>query len=247
MNIVLVARREDRLRTIATGLERDFRVKTRVIPMDLSKPGVAPLLKERLRTEGIEPDVLINNAGFGIKGDFLAVGWERQQEMLNLTLMNLTHLTHVFLPDMVKRGSGYVLLVSSIGAYQPTPGYATYAAAKSYVLNFGEALNWELRHSNVSVTVLSPGGTRTEFFEVAGQKDVTMVGLMQMSSRKVAEIGIRGLFARRPNVLPGWRNWWMAFATRFFPRRFLAFMADWLMQAPEESGTKQGYRITGPK
>ncbi len=247
MNVVLVARREERLKELVRDLERQYRVKGYPMALDLSRPDSPGLLRERLKLAGIRPEVLINNAGFGIKGDFVQVGWERQREMLDLNLMNLTHLTHLFLQDMVAHGSGYVLLVSSIGAYQPTPGYATYAAAKSYVLNFGEALNWELRKSGVSVTVLSPGGTRTEFFEVAGQKDVALVGAMTMSSRRVAELGIRGMFARKSNVLPGWRNWLMAFSTRFAPRRLLAMIADWLMRTSEETGAVTGGAAPGAK
>ncbi len=233
MNVAVVARREDRLTELVAEIEKTSRVKGKVVALDLSRTGSAVTLYDRLKADRIEPEVVINNAGFGVKGDFVETSWERQEQMLNLNLMNLTHLTRLFLPDMLKRNSGYMLQVASIGAYQPTPGYATYAAAKSYVLSFGEAVNWELRNTNVSVSVLSPGGTRTEFFDVAGQKGGFLVRLTTMSSRRVAELGIRGMLRRQPNVLPGWRNWLTAFSTRFVPRRLLTVIAGWVMQNPD--------------
>lgn len=230
MNVAVVARREDRLNEVASAIANKHGVKTKVIALDLSKPGAAPALKEKLKADGIETEVLVNNAGFGIKGDFAKTPWPKLEEMLNLNLSNLTHLTHAFLEEMIPRRSGRILLVSSIGAYQPTPGYAAYAATKSYVLNFGEALSWELRDTGVTCTVLSPGGTRTEFFEVAGQEENLLVGLVTMSSARVAELGLKGMFRGVPNVLPGWRNWWTAFSTRFVPRRLLTILADLIMR-----------------
>lgn len=242
MNVALVARREDRLRELAHEIETGHKVYARVIPLDLGRLEAPVALCSRLKEEGIQPEVFINNAGFGIKGDFVAVPWERQEQMLNLNLVNLTHLTRLLLPEMLQRGSGYILQVSSIGAYQPTPTYATYAAAKSYVLNFGEAVNWELKGSGVSVSVLSPGGTLTEFMDVAGQKPGFMVRLVSMTSRRVAEIGINGMLRRQSNILPGWRNWLTAFTTRLVPRWLLMFMADWIMydrDAPSARAGKQ--------
>ena len=120
--LVLVARREDRLKQLAAELAG---TETRVVALDLRAPDAATSLYERLRTEGIAVDVLVNNAGFGLYGPFLASEWDRQRDMLELDVVALTHLTHVFVRDMAERGAGWVLLVSSIGAVQPTPTYAT--------------------------------------------------------------------------------------------------------------------------
>jgi short-subunit dehydrogenase len=175
-------------------------------------------------------DVLINNAGFGIYGPFTEISWEREQEMLLLDVVTLVHLTKLFVRDMVARNSGYVLQLSSIGAYQPSPTYATYSAAKAFVLSFGEALNYELRNTNVKVCVLSPGVTETEFLTVAGQRRTLYQRLSMMQSRPVAEIGIDAMLRGRPSKVAGVMNAVTAWSLRFVPRRLQAAMASAAMQ-----------------
>ena len=138
-------------------------------------------------------------------------------------------MTKLFLQDMLARSSGYILQVSSIGAYQPTPTYATYSAAKAYVLSMGDALNYELRRSGVSVTVISPGVTATEFLKVAGQSPSLYQRLMMMDSPTVARIGIDSMLRRHPSVVPGLLNSLAAFSTRFLPRRMQAALANLFM------------------
>src|SRR5512134_3252055 len=159
MHLVLVARREERLRALAEELERAHGVRTRVIAADLAKPDAPRALHERLRGEGVAVDVLVNNAGFGVYGAFLDVPWEREREMIELDVVALLHLTKLFARDMRERGFGRVLEVASIGAFQPSPTYAAYSAAKAFVQSFGEALACELRGSGVTVTTISPGVT----------------------------------------------------------------------------------------
>ena len=173
--------------------------------------------------------MLVNNAGFGIYGEFASVPWEREKAMLDIDIITLTHMTKLFMQDMLKRGSGYILQVASIGAYQPSPTYATYSAAKAYVLMMGEALNYELRHSGVSVTVISPGVTATEFLKVAGQSPSLYQRMMMMDSSSVARIGIESMLRRRPSVVPGVMNNVAAFTTRFMPRRMQAAAANLFM------------------
>ncbi|MEW6777183.1 MAG: SDR family oxidoreductase [Bdellovibrionota bacterium] len=233
MNIIPVARREDRLQKLAGELREKHKVDAKVLALDLGKSGAPQELYDKVKGLGVSPEILINNAGFGIKANFADTSWERTEQLLNLNLVNLTHLTKLFLTDMLKRDSGYILEVASIGAYQPTPTYATYAAAKSYVLNFGEALNYELKNTGVGVSVLTPGGTLTEFMQVAGQEGGALVKLTSMTSRSVAEIAVRGLLRRKPNILPGFRNWFTAFLTRFTPRRMTVFLAEWVLRDPK--------------
>jgi short-subunit dehydrogenase len=227
--LVLVARREDPLRALAADIEKDHGVSAQFIALDLAVPNAPQALYDQLQQRGIQVDVLVNNAGFGIYGEFASVPWEREKAMLDIDIITLTHMTKLFMQDMLKRGSGYILQVASIGAYQPSPTYATYSAAKAYVLMMGEALNYELRHSGVSVTVISPGVTATEFLKVAGQSPSLYQRMMMMDSSSVARIGIESMLRRRPSVVPGVMNNVAAFTTRFMPRRMQAAAANLFM------------------
>ena len=226
---MLVARREGQLRAVAAEIEQEYAVPAQSIVLDLSVPEAPQVLYDRLKKRGTHVDVLVNNAGFGIYGDFASVPWEREKAMLDIDIITLTHMTKVFMQDMLKRGSGYILQVASIGAYQPSPTYATYSAAKAYVLMMGEALNYELRNSGVSVTVISPGVTATEFLKVAGQSPSLYQRMMMMDSTSVARIGIDSMLRRRPSVVPGLMNNLAAFITRFMPRRMQAAAANLFM------------------
>ncbi len=229
--VVLVARREDRLRKLAGELEGRHGVRTHVVPLDLAASGAARALYEQVQSAGIAVDLLVNNAGFGLFGPFFELSAERQTEMLELDVVSLTELTRLFGADMVARNFGYILLLSSIGAYQPSPGYAAYSAAKSYVLNFGEALSYELRRTNVKVSVLSPGITKTEFLEVSGQEPTLYQRLAMMPSRKVAEIGLRALLRGKPSTVPGLANALTVQSLRLVPRRTAAALANLLMSS----------------
>jgi uncharacterized protein len=229
-NLILVARREELLRSLAADLEREYAVDVRVIPLDLTAPCAPEQLVARLRAEGAAVDILVNNAGFGLFGAHMDIPWEQEKSMLELDVIVLASLTKLFLRDMLARNRGYVLLVSSIAAYQPTPTYASYAGAKAYVLNMGEALNYELRRTGVGVTVISPGVTSTEFFKVAGQSQLTLYQrLTMMKSRDVARIGIESMIRRKPSVVPGGFNAFIAFGTRLVSRRVQAAIGNLLM------------------
>lgn len=224
-NVVLVARREDRLHALADTLRQTHGVQTHVIAMSLSQLGAPQELYDRVRALGLSIDVLINNAAFGVHAPFASVPWERQQELLMLDVVALVHLTKLYLRDMLARDAGYILQVSSIAGYQSTPSYSTYAAAKSFVLRFGEALNYELRHSNVKVSVLSPGATETEFLAVAGQRRTPFLRLSIMGSRPVAEIGIDAMLRGQPSKVAGLLNAVNTWCLRFVPRRLQAALA----------------------
>ena len=134
-------------------------------------------------------------------------------------------MTKLFARDMVARSLGFILLVSSIGAYQPTPTYASYSAAKTYVLYFGEALSYELRGTGVSCTVLSPGVTATDFLRVSGQQATLYQRLVMMSSADVTRIGVDSMLKRRSSVVPGLINVLTAWSSRLMPRRLAAAIA----------------------
>lgn len=227
---VLVARREERLRALAEELQRDHRISTAVIPLDLATPDARAQLHREISQRGHPIDVLVNNAGVGSHGDFLTCPWERDLMMLQLDVVALVHLTKLIARDMVERGFGRILHVASLAAYQPVPSYAVYGAAKSFVLNFGEALNHELRGSGVTCTVLSPGVTHTEFQQTAGHDYTSFMRRFGMQSPQVARIGIKAMLQRRSSVVAGWPNALLAWSVRFTPRRLATATADYFMR-----------------
>jgi len=229
MHLVLVARREERLRALAEELARAHGVRTRIVAADLAQADAPRALHERLRGEGVAVDVHVNNAGFGVYGAFLDVPWEREREMIEVDVVALLHLTKLFARDMRERGFGRILEVASIGAFQPSPTYAAYSAAKAFVQSFGEALACELRGSGVTVTVVSPGVTETEFFSVAGQQRSLFQRLTVMPSAKVARIGVRAMERGRPLVVPGFANALTAWSMRLLPRRWQTSLAKTAM------------------
>lgn len=233
-NLVLVARREDRLRDLARELEAEHGCETRVVPADLGEREAPERIHRLLREEGSAIDVLVNNAGFGLYGAFTEIPWDREEQMLLVDVVALVHMTKLFVRDMVERNFGYVLQVASIGAYQPTPTYACYGAAKAFVLSFGEALAYELRRTRVRVTVISPGVTRTEFLQVAGQKPTLYQRLSMMESPAVARAGVRAMLRGRPSVIPGLINALPVWSLRLMPRRTAAALASLLMNAGGE-------------
>lgn len=217
-HLVLVARRTEPMEALAAELRRVHGVDVRVVGMDLGHAGVGAALRDRLAADGIEVDTLVNNAGYGLFGDFLEQPLNKTLDMLQLNMLSLTELTHAFGRDMARRGRGRILLVASIGGYQATPTYAAYAASKSYVLLFGEALHEELRTRGVTVTVLSPGITATEFLKVSGQRATLYQRLVMMRSRPVVRIGLRALARGRASVVPGLLNAVTAWSNRLMPR-----------------------------
>lgn len=227
--LVLVARREDLLRSLQQEVSGRHGVEAEVVAMDLSAPDAPQALYDRLKASGQAVDVLVNNAGFGLYGRFTEIPWERERNMLELDVVALVHLTKLFVRDMVSRDFGFIMNVASIGAYQPSPLYASYSAAKSFVLNFTEALSYELRGTGVRATALSPGITATEFLKVSGQQATLYQRLMMMKSPDVARIGIDSMVRGKPSVVPGWLNACSAWSNRLIPRRLSAAVAYRLM------------------
>ena len=228
-NLVLVARRKDRLEALAQRLEKELGIRTRTVPADLAQPEARVALAADLAGAGIDVDVLVNNAGFGVYGPFAEAEWEREDQMLQLNVVALTHLTKLFVRGMVERNRGWIMQVASIGAYQASPMYGAYSATKAYVLSFGEALAYELRATNVKVSVLSPGVTKTEFLEVSGQTPNFYQRMSMATSRAVAEAGVRAMLRGKPSHVPGFLNQLPIFLLRFTPRRIQAATANLLM------------------
>ena len=218
-NLVLAARRTEPMKRLAERLQQKHRVDVVVEGLDLSLPGAGSDLKSRLDARGIAVDVLVNNAGIGLFGNFVDQSLQTTLGMLQLNMLSLTELTHLFAKEMVQRRTGHILLIASLLGYQSTPGYAAYAATKAYVLLFGEALHAELEPYGVAVTVLCPGATATSFAEVAGQKDTLALRMLTMKPEPVAKAGIMAMLKRRSSVVPGIMNKLVVFSNRLAPRQ----------------------------
>lgn len=228
-HLVLAARSEAPMLALAAELSAAHALQVHVETIDLAEPGAASQLKARLDAVGIAVDVLVNNAGFGLYGEFVTQSPQRLQEMLQLNVMALTELSHAFGREMAQRGRGQILLVSSIGGYQATPTYAAYSASKAYVLLLGEALNAELKPHGVNVAVLAPGITATQFLAVAGQRATLYQRLMLMQPAPVVAAGLRALSRGQASVLPGLGNKLTVFSNRLTPRWLQRWSAARLM------------------
>jgi short-subunit dehydrogenase len=220
-DLALTARNEEALRTLAAEAGR----KTRIIPADLSRAKAPEEIF--LAVQDILPDIeiLINNAGFGLRGFFDQLDTAQQMEMLQVNVAALTHLTRLFLPSMIARGNCRILNVASIAAFQPGPLAAVYYATKSYVLSLSEALHNELKDRGVTVTALCPGPTDTEFQKRAGLSDTKLFQAGVMDAKTVAKIGFDAMMAGKSSVIAGGKNALLAFSTRFAPRQVTAAIA----------------------
>jgi short-subunit dehydrogenase len=166
-NLVLVARRRQRLEALAQQLG-GAGVRAEVLTCDLTEPDETRAIPSRVAELGLEVDVLVNNAGFGINGPFVERGLESQVGQIRVNCEALVTLTHLFLPPMLERASGAVVNVASVAGLQPLPGEAVYSASKAFALNFSEALHVEMDGTGVTVTAVSPGPVPTEWQEIAG-------------------------------------------------------------------------------
>src|SRR5271156_4950090 len=164
MNVILVARSEDKLQALASELKN---IKATVIPLDLTLPDAAPTLKKKVAELGLQVDLLINNAGFGTFGPFEEIDPKLEQQEIQLNVMALVDLTHAFIPAMLERGEGAIINLASVAAHQPVPYMSVYAATKAFVLSFSEALWAEYKDRGIRVLSLNPGATKTEFHSVA--------------------------------------------------------------------------------
>lgn len=225
-DLVLIARNRDNLEAAAGQLEGKFDVKAHVFAADLARPDAPERIFDFLHNEEIQIDVLVNNAGLGIMGEFADTELARELKMIQVNIAALTHLTKLFLPGMIKRRSGRVLNVASTAAFQPGPLMAVYYATKAYVLSFSQALSEELRNSGVTVTVLCPGPTQTDFFEGAKMTNSRLLTTFGMAdAADVAKYGFDAMMHNKRVAIPGFRNKIIAQANRLAPRALSAKLA----------------------
>jgi len=219
-NIVVVARSQDRLEKLKTEIENKHGTKVIVLVKDLSKPDAPQEIFSELEKKNINVDVLVNNAGFPVYGMFAETNLKEELDMIQVNITSLTHFTKLFMKKMVENKSGWILNVASIGGFSPMPLFSVYAATKSYVLSFSEAIANELQGTGVSVTCLCPGATDTRFYERGNAGEAKFAQTMKMmDAAKVASIGYTALKKRRTMVVAGLANSLSMFGLRLLPRK----------------------------
>ena len=232
--IILVARRKERLEELKAALIAAHKVDVVILDHDLAQPGAAQSLYDKVQAQHLPVAILVNNAGVGMAGKFMEMDMARIEKMFALNMTALTHLTQLFGRAMVAQGHGYILQVASAAAFLPTPHVSAYAATKSYVLAFSEALRFELLGTGVSVTTLYPGITTTEFNEHAEAKTPGAMALSILSARQVADIAVRAMFKRKRAIIPGIINKLNAFFSAVLHRGLVIFAAGTMMKKANE-------------
>jgi short-subunit dehydrogenase len=229
-DLVLVARRRDKLDGLARELEAKHGTRVTVIAEDLTQPEAPERIAKQLTEGAIAIEFLVNNAGLGLTGRFVESDIARELGMLALNVTSLVHLTRLLLPAMIERKSGRILNVGSTAGFVPGPFMAGYYASKAYVNSFTEALAYELRGTGVTATVACPGPTATEFAAVAGIEKSKLFGGGAMTSAEVAEQSYRSMLRGRPLVVTGFKNKLNMFSLRFAPRGIAVSLAGSLNQ-----------------
>ncbi len=230
-NVVLVARRVERLEALAKEIKDAYGVEAKALAFDLGEPNAAQSLFDQTEGAGLEVDVLVNNAGFGAYDEFVNVDWDRYAAMIQLNIVALTQASRVWLPKMIARRHGYLMNIASVGAYTPCPTFGVYAATKAYVRNLTEAIGFELKGTGVNAICVSPGGTRTEFVDAAGQSVKKTGEMAMMGADECAKIAVRKMLAGRRNVITGFMNALSMFIMRFLPRPLITWIAYQGMKA----------------
>lgn len=222
-NLVLIARSGEKLAQIAKDLKQKYSIAVKVITKDLSNTTSSEEIFQELQQENITVDILVNNAGFATYGLFNETNLNIELQMMQVNVVSLTHLTKLFLKDMVKQGYGRILNVASTAAFQPGPLMAVYFATKAYVLSFTEAIANELEGTGVTVTALCPGPTESGFQKRAAMEDSKLVnGQKIMDSETVAKIGYAALMKSKTVVITGIKNKILAASVKFCTRKMVA-------------------------
>jgi short-subunit dehydrogenase len=230
-NLLLVARRQERLAELAVELERGNDVSVKTIALDLAAPDAGERLMAEVATRGLTFETLINNAGVGARGGFAGIGLDEQKRMIALNCTALMELCHRVLPGMIERGRGGILNVASTASFQPGPWMAVYYATKAFVLSFSEALHEEVRAHGIKVAALCPGPTRTEFADVAGMGDSALFKRFASSSDAVVRDGLAALEHNQAVKISGALNAIMAESIRFTPRTLARRIAGGMQRA----------------
>jgi len=237
--LVLAARRHERLEALSDEIQGKHGVPVEVMALDLEDRDAPQDLAEMLRDQGIKAHTLVNNAGFGLRGDFATLPFERQMAMIDLNVSALTALCRLLLPGMLERGRGGILNMASTAAFQAGHHMAVYYATKAYVLSLSEALHEEARPHGVTVTALCPGSTESEFSATADVEYSRPLRPSIMSAAEVARIGVDGYEAGRAIVIPGSANWLGTLGAKFLPRDIVRKIAGRLQRGEVTKPTEE--------
>lgn len=234
-NLVLVARNREALHKIADDLANQYAISAWTLSKDLANPTSPREIFEELEKQSVKVDYLVNNAGFGLQGLFWELDTHSQQEMIQVNVSALTHLTRLVLPGMILRKTGGILNVASTAAFQPGPLMAVYYASKAYVLSFTEALSNELRGTGVIATVLCPGPTKTGFQRRARMGNARLFRRGVMDAEQVALAGYKGFMKGKRAVVPGLTNRLLESTVRIVPKGMLLRMVKRLNESRENT------------
>jgi len=224
-NLILVARSIDTLEAAAGKIEGKYGVTATTLPFDLADPESPRKLFDAVNGDGVHVDFLVNNAGFGLGGEFADTDLEKELDMIQVNVTAVVHLTKLFLPAMVKRKEGRIMNVASTAAFQPGPLASIYYSTKAFVLSFSEAIAEELRNTGVSVTALCPGPTETNFAERSGTGNTRLFTQSAVASaEEVARYGYDAMMRGQRVAIPGMGNKFLMQAERLVPRRIVTMI-----------------------
>ena len=226
--LILVARRVERLESIKQQILAKSDTEIHVISMDLSELQSAEMLFNQVENIGLKVDVLVNNAGFGLNASFNEMDMEREEQMLILNIITLTKLSRFFGRKMIERKTGHIINISSAAAFQPVPGFSSYAASKAYVLNFSEAIEYELKPLGVNVSTICPGATQSEFASVA--KANGKIFSKAPSAAELAKFTYQAFRKKKGTVTNGLMGNLLIFGLRFTPRKMATKIAAMMMK-----------------
>jgi len=229
-DLILVARNQDKLCQLAEELRASFGITVKVLAKDLSLPTAVPEIVTELQQTAIRIGLLVNNAGVDVYGYFYDTDWTQELQMIQLNLVSLTHLTKCLLADMRQQGFGRILNLGSTGSFVPSPLNTVYSATKAYVWSFSAALAEELQGTGITVTVLCPGATKTEFQRRAHIENVRLLRFGVMEAATVAETGYQAMMAGKRTVVPGLYNQAQVLLARLLPSSLMVRMAKAMLQ-----------------
>src|SRR6202047_1576787 len=234
-NLVLTARRTDRLQALARGLAKTHKTSAEIFAADIAQPHAPEEIFAFTTANKIEIDLLINNAGFGQYGEFTNSDMKRLLDMVQVNCAAVVHLSRLYLPDMVRRRRGHVMIVASTASFQAVPYLSTYAATKAFDLLLAEGLAEEMKPHGVRVCALCPGSTESEFAEVAGQSHIAATRANRETAEKVARTGLRALATGKSHVISGLGNYLGMLGQRLVSRRMVARVAARMFRPRKDS------------
>jgi short-subunit dehydrogenase len=225
-NLLIVARSASELSILKNEITNSYNVKVELLAIDLSEVNAAKVVANWIHENDYQLNTLVNNAGYGLWGNFLDLKLGEQMEMCRLNMDTVIQLCHLLIPILLKQKKAYLLNISSTAAYQAVPTLAIYSATKAFVLSFTRALRFELKDTTVSVSCLSPGPVDTGFASRAGMDAFSkMAEKFNMKPDEVAEIAVKGMLAKKSEIIPGFTNIISVYANRILPKSFIEKMA----------------------